>query len=249
MGASPLLSLQTAPAAQHHADVTSRRRGLAVACLIGETFSELRSVVSPHHDEAAQWIRYSHLDPYFTSFHLGRARDAAAFCVWAPFELGQPARRQFCRLPPGVACQFPVGARVAIWLSSPFIWLFLAAKPALEQGFTRFRPVGSLGTMLGVRPMRLHRQLQLAGARTLGLFIIHGRAILGRGGLSRLWGQPSRPIEIAARRELLEMRCGSNPRTPARSTVWQVKISPSPWAATRSVRVKCSSAGSSGSKA
>jgi hypothetical protein len=49
-------------------------RSLDVCCVVGETFSELRSVVSPHHDEAAQWMRYSHFKCLLYSLPLGRAK-------------------------------------------------------------------------------------------------------------------------------------------------------------------------------
>ncbi len=64
-------------------------RSLDVCCVVGETFSELRSVVSPHHDEAAQWMRYSHFKCLLYSLPLG-PREAAAFCVLAAALSGGP---------------------------------------------------------------------------------------------------------------------------------------------------------------
>ena len=59
---------------RHHADVRSRLRGLDLD-FGPERRSELRSVVFPHHDEAAQEVVAPTRILYFNAFHLGRVNS------------------------------------------------------------------------------------------------------------------------------------------------------------------------------
>ena len=64
---------------QHHADVRSRLCGLDLDFGL-ERRSELRSVVFPHHDEAAQEVVAPIRILYFNAFHLGRVNSRPFVC-------------------------------------------------------------------------------------------------------------------------------------------------------------------------
>ena len=76
MGTGPTSALRAKPAlaTHHHADVRSRLCGLDLHFGL-ERRSELRSVVFPHHDEAAQEVVAPTRILYFNAFHLGRVNS------------------------------------------------------------------------------------------------------------------------------------------------------------------------------
>ena len=76
VGTGPTSALRAKPAlaTHHHADVRSRLRCLDLHFGL-ERRSELRSVVFPHHDEAAQEVVAPTRILYFNAFHLGRVNS------------------------------------------------------------------------------------------------------------------------------------------------------------------------------